>query len=164
MENNTYTLEQFNQLFFSQISMSYLFVNLVLILSGLIASEFILEAHPPKPNVNNREEEERELQPLEDDNPISDDSEIKEERHRRGLASIGKQEAYLDHIKDIRFAENRYTVFKNPKWRLLPLLVFPYTACFSTSLIMTFTRCLTNSTESELSGFVSKVYLLIIVS
>lgn len=144
--------------------MSYLFANLVLILSGLIASEFILEAHPSKTDLGNKEEEEQELQPLEDDTPISDDSQIKEERHRRGLGMVGKQEAYLGHIQEIRFAERRYTVFKNPKWRLLPLLIFPYTACFSTSLIMTFTRCLTNSTEEELKGMTSKVYLFIIVS
>jgi hypothetical protein len=173
MGNNRFTQEQFNELFFSKVSMTYLFMNLVLILIGLVASDFILLAHPPK--VNN-DFDNNELQPLEDDTPISDDSQITEDRkdrdgeeiHRRGLGSLGKQEAYLGTIEDIRLAEGGYTVFSNPRWKLLPLLIFPYTACFSTSLVMTFCRCLSgmalsDSEESQLSGMMPKVYLCLIV-
>lgn len=61
--------------------------------------------------------------------------------------------------------------FSNPKWRIIPLLIFPYSACFSTSLTMTFARSLSgmaiaessNSATSPISAFdglMPKFYVL----
>ena len=60
------------------------------------------------------------------------------------------------------------TLFQSPRWRVIPLLAFPYVSCFSTSLSMTFTRCVAgfalteDGDSSELSTMVYLTYILLI--
>lgn len=44
--HNKYTMEEFNQLFFSPLSIAYLLLNLSIITTGLILSRFILQKFP----------------------------------------------------------------------------------------------------------------------
>ena len=57
--------------------------------------------------------------------------------------------------------------FISPRWRVIPLVTFPYTACFVTSLSMTFSRCvagmiITEGDSAKGIGVVPLIYITLI--
>ena len=134
MENNRYTQEEFNDLFFSPISMAYLFFNIILITIGLLASRLIIAANPTQ--AHNPEDQE-----MDDFEDIIVDEEATIDESGYDSSSTVEPKVKTRKSKDLEvFQEikivhkekkkqtSRLDFFQNERWRILPLLIFPYTA------------------------------------
>ena len=137
-ENNHFTREQFNNIFLTTLTMTYLLVNIGFIICGLITSYFILSVHPKPGEVKqnilrkpNGEPETVEItieEDIKEPHVYGSDKEIGGEYHRETEDS---EQASKDP-RDIRSVQIQHPyaakIFKSPRWRLLPLLVLPYSA------------------------------------
>lgn len=149
-ENNHFTREQFNNIFLTTLTMTYLLVNVGFITCGLIISYFILTVHPKpgevKENVLRKPTGEPETGEITIEEDIKEppvfgsDKEIGGEYLRE---TENSERASIDprDVKLIQF-QSTYAakIFKSPRWRLFPLLVLPYSACFCSSMCMTLVR------------------------
>mmetsp|Transcript_2457 Transcript_2457/g.2892 ORF Transcript_2457/g.2892 Transcript_2457/m.2892 type:complete len:138 (+) Transcript_2457:291-704(+) len=137
MENNRYTQEEFNSLFFSAISMGYLFLNLLLIGVGLFISKYILEANPThveKPQSIELEEAENEPDDLfeeatENESGYDSSTTIEPKVHIRKSKDLEEYKEIKITRKDkIHPKDPLLDMFQNERWRIIPLLLYPYTA------------------------------------
>lgn len=139
-ENNHFTREEFNNIFFTTLTMTYLLVNIGFIACGLLISYFILAVHP-KPGETKQdvlrkptgEPETGEItieEDIKEPHVFASDKEIGGEYHKE---TENSERACIDP-RDIKPVQLQSTyaakIFKSPRWRLLPLLVLPYSACF----------------------------------
>ncbi|CAI2372157.1 unnamed protein product [Moneuplotes crassus] len=146
-----HTIEQFTY-FFSSLSVAYLLLNLSIISMGLILSRYILQKFPSGGTessqiVDLEEHPESELKDtIELDAPIQDNNtvgiiedDVKLDNPKQSL-KIDQQNSLLD------------TICYSPRCRFIPLIMFPYTACFSSSLAITFVKLLSCHALAEKSG------------
>ena len=156
MENQRYSSDEFSQLFFSTISMLYLFLNLIAICCLLILSNVILDIHPIAgkttphhiEHTDNNFVSEKELESIQNKEIDQDDAEI---IHRSGHSNPESPTKIIEDVEvdTFSFQSSIYSAifsaiekfFISPRWRAIPLIAFPYASWFFTSLSMTFSRC-----------------------
>ena len=138
MENHHFTQKEFNNLFFSTLSISYLGVNTGCIVIGLLVSYFILKAHP---TLLESEEKEEGASGSRADSEGSDEA-LMETTFNTSIGEYQEEDSKL--LKKFRIERdepnaymedclNLHEVFdkplsfyKNPRWRLFPMLIYPY--------------------------------------
>ncbi|CAI2373100.1 unnamed protein product [Moneuplotes crassus] len=178
MENNRYSQEKFNEYFFSTVSMTYLFVNLLLIMVGLVASDYIIQANPTEINSLNEKELDEIIPEIvnteegEEEEDLEDRTiEVADDNHIRSQVD-SKSDTVEYAIRHRSPEKNSFilSLFTSKRWRIVPLLLYPYTGCFCTSLTMTLSRGLSGmaladgeETNSKFAGIMPKMYLFGIV-
>ena len=184
MENKRYTYKEFNDLFFSTFSMGYLIMNLIFIIFLVFISNIILQIHPAAGRTASHDKLELEEvnYQLEKDIPEyskKNDSEYDTEETQilhRSVTTINESSTKMHNSKSAQYfpAKSFTTVvslsmsefFHSPRWRVIPLIAFPYASCFSTSLSMTFSRCVAGFAMTEngdFSEFPISVYITYVV-
>lgn len=135
-QNNRYTLDEVNNLFLSLISMGYLLSNTFLIIVGLICSYYILHKFPSDedhcpiadhtPNAD-----------IEISNSVDLDQSKEQEVHSvetkyKAIRKIESFDSVSDNVfeDDKQFLYDITKIFTSRRSRIIPLIMFPYTACF----------------------------------
>lgn len=149
MTNHRFSQEEFNKLFFSTPSLGYLILNTLVITIGLFGSYTILKT-PDTQGLLDHDEGEESEDGLLDKTNISMMGEMGSTNFRKSVK-----------LPDESIIEpERFEVLEgqdlSSKWRLLPMLLFPYAACFSTSLTMTLSRSLSGFVVAKGSIFFSE--------
>ncbi|CAI2373217.1 unnamed protein product [Moneuplotes crassus] len=151
MKNQRYTQQEFNKVFFSSTSMGYLVSNIFCILIGLLLSYFILAAQEKCEMEEDHEAE---------DSDTSEDSLLNQTSAslmaEKGTVTCRKSTDLPDDIlilpSSTESKGNDTSFFSSPGWKILPMICFPYSACFSTSLTMTLSRSLSGFALTDGSG------------
>lgn len=161
MKNERLNREQFNDTFYSKVPMTYLMINLVLIAVMAVVSNAILKVHPPNEYKEFVEEQIPELGGDDSsDEENCDDYFLgangEEDTRKRGKKPYkngnGVHKAANGKLHGLNKLSNlgkSNSFFANPRWKSLPLIIYPYMGAFCASISTMLVRMFTGFGVAE---------------
>lgn len=146
LENKRYNQREFSELFYSTQSMVYLLVTLIAMALLLGVSHAILKLNPDSPSTEYQEQVDDVTNAGSTVTCKGNDVEANRKASQNKSGFLAKVFSPGESLKMINGCQNNQTlleyIFKNPRLRFLPLLVYPYFGPFLASVNLMFTRCI----------------------
>ena len=123
MKNSLYNVDEFNEVFYREFPLIFLFGNLVILAVLNVLSIIIVKEHgKPRDQVSSS-------------NYNTEDHVINDNKGSFNTTDDASNDTYRqnDSAQLLR-PKIQKGMFSNPKWKLLPLIVFPYTGAFFAAL------------------------------